>query len=145
MKTQTTLDRTLGATPLLTANIALPEGLRKEAFLDSTGNCAAVQLAALLKTPLERIEREIDRIFAKVDKEPYTIDGVEHTWRELGVSSLMICEIGVNRSMNVYALHQGRKIAQHKTQKRGKRARLCFTVDGDHAWFFTTIVPCASP
>ena len=68
IKTQTTLDRTLGATPLLTANIVLPEGLRKEAFLDSKGNCVAVQLAALLKTPLDRIEREIDQIFAKADK-----------------------------------------------------------------------------
>ena len=57
MVTQTTLDRTLGATPLLTANIALPEGWCKEAFLDSKGNCVAVQLAALLKTPIERIEK----------------------------------------------------------------------------------------
>ena len=49
MQTETTLDRPLGATPLLAANILLPEGLCKEAFEDSQGNCVAVQLAALLK------------------------------------------------------------------------------------------------
>ena len=53
MKTETTLDRPLGATPLLPANILLPQGLCKEAFLDSKGNCVAVQLSALLNIPLD--------------------------------------------------------------------------------------------
>ena len=34
-RTQTTLDRPLGATPMLFDNIMLPQGLCKEAFLDS--------------------------------------------------------------------------------------------------------------
>ena len=51
MRTETTLDRPLGATPLLSANIMLPEGLCKESCIDSKGNCAAMQLAALLKAP----------------------------------------------------------------------------------------------
>ena len=35
MKTETTLDIPLGATPLLSANILLPEGLCKASFVDS--------------------------------------------------------------------------------------------------------------
>ena len=35
MRTETTLDRPLGATPMLFDNITLPQGLCKEAFLDS--------------------------------------------------------------------------------------------------------------
>ena len=66
MRTETTLDRPLGATPLLAANILLPEGLCKEAFEDSQGNCVAVQLAALLKVPLDRIELEIDRLYRQL-------------------------------------------------------------------------------
>ena len=54
MRTETTLDRPLGATPLLTASIMLPEGLCKEAFQDSKGNCVAVQLAALLNRTRNR-------------------------------------------------------------------------------------------
>ena len=38
--------------------------------------------------------------------------------------------------MNCYVLHHGRKIAEYKHNKKGKRACLCFTVDGDHAWFY---------
>ena len=57
MRTETTLDRPLGATLLLFANVILPEGLMKEAFMDSKGNCVAVQLAALLKSPLDRVEQ----------------------------------------------------------------------------------------
>ena len=64
MKTETTLDRHLGATPLLSANILLPEGLCKESFIDSKGNCVAVQLAALLKSPLDRIEQDIDQLYS---------------------------------------------------------------------------------
>ena len=67
MRTETTLDRPLGATPLLTASIMLPEGLCKEAFQDSKGNCVAVQLAALLKT-IERIERGIDRVYHQLSE-----------------------------------------------------------------------------
>ena len=78
----------------------------------------AVQLAALLKTPIERIESEIDKIFMKIDRDQYTIDGVQHTWRELGVSSQMICELGLNHSMNCYVLHHGRKIAEYKHNKK---------------------------
>ena len=54
MKTETKLDRPMGATPLLSSNIILPEGLCKESFLDSKGSCVAVQLSSLLKMPLEK-------------------------------------------------------------------------------------------
>ena len=63
MKTETVLDRPLGASPLLFDNITLPEGLCKDAFLDSHGNCVAVQLAALLKIPIDKVERDIDFIW----------------------------------------------------------------------------------
>ena len=67
MRTETALDRPLGATPLLTASILLPEGLCKEAFLDSKGHCVAGQLAELLKTPIDRIEREIDSLYHQLE------------------------------------------------------------------------------
>ena len=44
MRTNTILDRPLGQTPLLTNNIQFPEGLCKQAFLDSEGKCVAIQL-----------------------------------------------------------------------------------------------------
>ena len=62
MKTATTLDRRLGATPLLSANILLPEGLCKESCIVSKGNCVAIQLAALMKSPWGCIEQEIDQL-----------------------------------------------------------------------------------
>ena len=65
MKTETTLDRPLGATPLLSSNIILPDCLCTEAFLDSKGNCVAVQLSALLKMPLERVQHEIDMLYIR--------------------------------------------------------------------------------
>ena len=139
MRTETTLDRPLGATPLLAANILLPEGLCKEAFEDSQGNCVAVQLSALLKIPLDRIELEIDGLYRQL-AEPgqYEIDGIQRSWREMGVTSRIIAQLGLNHGMNVYVLSQGRKIAQFKHGRRGNRACLCFTVDSDHAWFYET-------
>ena len=53
-----------------------------------------------------------------------------------GVTSKIIAQVGINHGMNVYVLSQGRKIASYKHSKKGKRACLCFTVDGDHAWFY---------
>ena len=53
-----------------------------------------------------------------------------------GVSSTIIAEPGMKHGMNVYVLSGGRKIAQFKHDKKGKRACLCYTVDGDHAWFY---------
>ena len=97
MQTKTTLDRPLGATPLLTAQIMLPDGLCKESFFDSQGNCVAVQLAALLKLPLERIEREIDFIFNNLtDLGQYEVDGETQSWRTMGVSSKLIAELASN-------------------------------------------------
>ena len=127
MKTETTLDRPLGATPLLPANILLPQGLCKEAFLDSKGNCVAVQLSALLNIPLDRIEQEIDAIYNDLSEYgQYDIDEKVHSWREMGVSPNIVTQLGLNHGMNVYVLQHGRKIAQSKHMKRGKRACLCF-------------------
>ena len=139
MRTETTLDRPLGATPLLTANVILPEGLMKESFMDSKGNCVAVQLAALLKSPLDRVEQEIEQVYREIiDATPgqYEVDGIKRPWQEMGVTSKIIAQVGINHGMNVYVLSQGRKIASYKHSKKGKRACLCFTVDGDHAWFY---------
>ena len=90
MKTKTTLDRPLGATPLLSANILLPEGICKEPFIDSKGNCVAVQLAALMKSPLDCIEQEIDQLYKEMTHDnagQYEVDGIKQSWREMGVSS----------------------------------------------------------
>ena len=115
----------------------LPDGLCKESFFDSQGNCVAVQLAALLKLPLENIERETDFIFNNLtDFGQYDVDGETQSWRTMGVSSKIIAELGMKHGMNVYVLSGGRKIAQFKHDKKGKRACLCYTVDGDHAWFY---------
>ena len=54
--------------------------------MDSKGNSVSVQLSALLKIPLDRIEQEIDAIYNDLSEEgPYDIDGVAHSWREMGV------------------------------------------------------------
>ena len=137
MKTQTTLDRPLGATPLLASHTLLPEGLCKEAFLDSKGNCVAVQLSALLKKPISRIENEIDRFFhALEDKSQYEVDGHVYSWREMGVTAKIIAQIGESNNMNTYILSGGRKIAQFKHNRTNNRACLCFTIESDHAWFY---------
>ena len=87
MQTETTLDRPLGATPLLSANILLPEGLCKEPFIGNNGNCVAVQLAALMKSPLDSIEQEIDQIYKEMTHKnagQYEVDGIKRSWREMG-------------------------------------------------------------
>ena len=56
----------------------LPQGLCKEAFLDSKGNCVAVQLASLLDMPLDKVENQIDRIWKVLpesEKKQYDING----------------------------------------------------------------------
>ena len=112
MRTETTLDRPLGATPLLSASILLPEALCKEPFIDNKGNCVAVQLAALMRSPLDSIEQEIDQLYKEMTRDSagqYEVDGIKRAWREMGVSSNIIAELGVNHGMNVYVLSQGRK------------------------------------
>ena len=52
MRTNTVLDRPLGQTPLLRNDIQFPEGLCKQAVLDSDGKCVAIQLPCILKIPL---------------------------------------------------------------------------------------------
>ena len=121
MKTETTLDRPLGATPLLSANILLPEGLCKESFIDSKGNCVAVQLAAIMKSPLDSIEQEIDQLYKEMTRDnagQYEVDGIKRSWREMGVNSKIIAQLGVNHGMNVYVLSQGRKIASYTHSKK---------------------------
>ena len=87
MKTETTLDRPLGATPLLSASILLPEGLCKESFIDSKGNCVAVQLAALMKPPLDCIEHDIDQLYTEMTHDSAgqdAVDGIKRSWRDMG-------------------------------------------------------------
>ena len=111
MRTNTVLDRPLGHTPLLTNNIQFPEGLCREAFLDSAGKCVAVQLASILKLPLDRIERELDLL-------------ADDDWRETGVSSRTVVALGIRHGMNVYIMAGGRKISQHRHEK-GAREPAC--------------------
>ena len=59
VQTTTVLDRELGATPLLPADMFMPHHLCAEALKDSNGDCVAVQLAALLNMPLEQVHNEI--------------------------------------------------------------------------------------
>ena len=70
------------------------------------------------------------------DAGQYEVDGIKRSWREMGVNSKIIAQLGINHGMNVYVLSQGRKIASYKHDKKGKRACLAFTVDSDHAWFY---------
>ena len=121
MQTETTLDRPLGATPLRAANVSLPQGLCKEAFLDAKGNCVAVQLSALLKLPLESVECEIDAIYRNLkDYGQYEIDGEVQSWRQLGVTSRIVIELGNNHGMNVHVLQNGRKISAHRHGRMGQ-------------------------
>ena len=107
MRTNTVLDRPLGQTPLLTNNIQFPEGLCREAFLDSEGKCVAVQLSSILKLPLDRIELELDHL-------------ADDDWRVTGVSLRTIVNLGIRHGMNVYIMAGGRKISQHKHEKMAK-------------------------
>ena len=103
MRTETMLDRPLGATPLLTANVILPEGLLKESFMDSKGNCVAVQFVALLKSPLDRVQQEIEQVYREIiDATPgqYEVDGIKRPWQEMGVTSKIIAQVGINHGMN---------------------------------------------
>ena len=123
----------------MSANILLPEGLCKESFIDSKGNCVAVQFAALMKSSWDSIEQEIDQLYKEMTRDSagqYEVDGIKRSWREMGVNPKIIAQLGVNHGMNVYVLSQGRKIASYKHDKKGNRACLCFTVDSDHAWFY---------
>ena len=52
VQTTTTLGRDLGETPLLPADMFMPQHICAEAARDSNGDCVAVQLASLLKMPL---------------------------------------------------------------------------------------------
>ena len=105
MRTNTVLDRLLGQTPLLTHNIQFPEGLRREAFLDSAGKCVAVHLSAILKLPLDRIECELDNL-------------ADDDWRETGVSSRTIVSLGIRHSMNIYIMAGAAHLANTNTIKR---------------------------
>ena len=62
VQTTTVLDKELGATPLLPADMFMPTCLCKEAMQDSQGGCVAVQLSALLKMPLKQVHDEIERL-----------------------------------------------------------------------------------
>ena len=66
VQTTTVLDRELGATPLLPADMFMPHHLCAEALKDSNGDCVAVQLAALLDMPLEQVHNEIEKAMASV-------------------------------------------------------------------------------
>ena len=130
----------MGATPLLSASILLPDRLCKEPFIDSTGNCVAVQLAALMKPPLDCIEQELDQLYREMTHDSpgqYEVDGIKQSWQDMGVTSKIIAQLGINHGMNVYVLSQGKHIATFKHTKKGKRACLCYTVDGGHAWFLS--------
>ena len=83
--------------------------------------CSATVL--YLKLPLDRIECGLDLL-------------ADDDWMVTGVSSRTIVNLGHRHGMNVYIMAGGRTISQHKHEKRGNRACLCFAVEGDHAWFY---------
>ena len=39
-------------------------------------------------------------------------------WRETGVTSRIVIELGLNHGMNVYVLQNGRKISAHKHDRK---------------------------
>ena len=63
VRTTTVLDRELGATPLMPADMFMPGCLCKEALQDSHGDCVAVQLSALLNMPLQHVHDEIEQLW----------------------------------------------------------------------------------
>ena len=114
---------------MLSANILLPEGLCKESFIDSKGNCVAIQVAALMKSPLDCIEQEIDQLYKEMTHNnagQYEVDGIKRSWREMGVSSKIIAQLGINHGVHVYVLSQGRKIASYKHDKKGQTGMSVF-------------------
>jgi len=142
LRTRAVLDRPLGATPLLPADMLMPEGLCKQAFEDNKGECVAVQLAALLKLPLEQVRCEIDALWrkhyppTKVDDNPYLFDGQLESWRTVGVDSHLVGAFATRRGMNCYVVSRGQKVMEFRAPVNKKKGCIAFAVDGDHAWFY---------
>ena len=107
MRTTTVLDGELGATPLLPADMFMPEHACNESLRDSHGDCVAVQLSALLKMPLEQVYNEIVRLWQA------SASGQQESWRTAGVHSRMVGEFVANQGMNCAVLWRGVRIREY--------------------------------
>ena len=129
VQTTTVLDRELGATPLLPADMFMPEYLCEEALQDQQGDCVAAQLAALLQMPLKQVHDEIERLWQA------TAHAHEESWRTTGVDSRIIGTFVTNQGMNCFVLWKGRKIREYRARNNRRNGTVAFTVDGTHDWF----------
>ena len=129
VQTTTVLDRELGATPLLPADMFMPHCLCEEALQDQRGDCVAVQLAALLKMPLKQVHDEIEQLWQATPAR-------EESWRTAGVDSRIIGTFVTNQGMNCFVLWKGRKIREYRARTNRRKGTIAFTVDGTHAWFY---------
>ena len=89
----------------LPPDMFMPECLCKEALQDSQGDCVAVQLAALLKMPLNQVHDEIDEIWrARNPSCFWSVNKIYESWQTAGVDSRIIGEFVTKQGMNCYVL-----------------------------------------
>ena len=100
LRTQTVLERPLGANPLLSASMFSPEGLCSEALMDHDGKCVSMQLTKLLKASVAQIEKEI---------------GSER------VPAEAIAKVAMARGMPLYIPHSGRTIKEYRPRPTTRR------------------------
>ena len=130
VRTNTVLDRELGAAPLLPADMLMPEGLCEEALWDSKGDCVAVQLAALLKLPLAQVHDEIEALWQT------SAQAGQESWRTAGVDSRIVGAFATNRGMNCHVVWKGQKIREFRARRNKRKGSIAYAVDGLHAWFY---------
>ena len=102
---------------MMYSTVYCPEGFLDEAYRDANGNCVAVQLSKVLRTPLEDIENEIETIWSKRSRSDH--------WREAGVSADIVGEMGLKRGMPVYVMSQGRKVHAYKAARAVAKGVYC--------------------
>ena len=97
-------------------------------MLDAQGDCAAVQLSALLKMPLKQVHGEIEQLWQATAH--------EESWQTVGVDSRIIGTFVTNQGMNCFVMWKGRKIREYRAHANRRKGTVAFTVDGTHAWFY---------
>ena len=94
--------------------------------------CMIRQLVTLLKESPDALSREFDAIFDTFAPDP-PYDGLD--WRDVGISTEMICSFAEKRGINLYVFHGTRKI-QHI--KGGSEQFLTYFNWDNHCYFART-------
>ena len=119
-RTATRLDRELGATPLLPADMIMTEGLCSEALQEQKGDCVAVQLAALLNLPWSTVHTEIEAFWQSSAREG------QASGRTAGIDSRVVGAFAQSRGANCHDVWKGMEIrVQGPLQQEEGQHSLC--------------------